>query len=69
MFQNHARKYNWTLAEMALLFLLHHPMGIAPVLGTSKIDRLKEACTILHESISDEQWFEIYTICIGQDVA
>lgn len=60
-----AKKYDWTLDELALLFILHHPAKIVPVLGTTKIDRLAKAKNLLNVQISDEQWFEIWTAATG----
>ncbi len=62
------RTYGWSLAEMAYLFLLHHPACISPVLGTSKAERLTEAVSALTKKITDEQWFEIWTASKGERV-
>ena len=64
-----ADKYDWTLDQMAYIFLLHHPAGIAPVVGSSKLHRIKTAVDCLSIEISDEQWFEIYTAALGHEVA
>lgn len=64
-----ADKYNWGLDELALIFLLHHPARILPVLGTTKVDRLKKAIALLDKQISDEQWFEIWIAATGEKVA
>ncbi len=61
--------YDWTLAQMAYLFLLHHPSIISPVLGTSKAERLSEVINALHIEITDEQWYEIWTASTGKEVA
>ncbi len=66
--QEVAQKYGWALDELALIFLLHHPAGILPVLGTTKIERLKKAVNALDKQISDEQWFEIWTAATGEQV-
>ena len=64
-----AKKYGWELDYMIYLWLLHHPSNIHPVTGTSKIERIKTAVKAENESISDAQWFEIYTACLGHEVA
>jgi predicted oxidoreductase len=64
-----ADKYDWGLDELALIFLLHHPAGILPVLGTTKVERLKKSISLLDKQISDEQWFEIWTAATGENVA
>lgn len=68
-FQKLCKEYDWTLAEMALLFLLHHPSQISPIVGTTKPERLLQALNTLEKSISDEQWFEIWTASKGHSVA
>lgn len=60
--------YNWTLSQMALLFLLHHPAHVSPVLGTSKSERIKSAVECLSQHITDEQWYEIWTASKGVKV-
>ena len=64
-----AKKYDWTLDEMVYLFLLHHPAHIRPVVGSSKIERIKVAVDCTHRIISDAQWFEIWNAATGKDVA
>lgn len=64
-----AEKYEWDLDEMIYLFLLHHPADIRPVVGSSKIERVKVAVDAVHTIISDAQWFEIWSAAMGKDVA
>lgn len=64
-----ADRYQWTLDEMAYLFLFHHHIGIRPVTGTSKIERIKTAITCEEKQITDQQWFEIYEASRGFKVA
>ncbi len=63
-----AKKYDWSLDEMVYLFLLHHPSHIRPVVGSSKIERIKVAVDCTHRIISDAQWFEIWTAATGENV-
>jgi len=60
--------YGWSVTELALLFLLHHPANICPVIGTANIDHVKDSVQATNLSISDEQWYEIWTACTGQRV-
>jgi len=62
-------KYGWELDEMAYYFLLHHHIGIRPVTGTSKIERIQTAITCEKNKITDQQWFEIYEASRGRRVA
>ena len=63
-----ADKYDWTLDEMAYLFLFHHPAGIRPVTGTSKLERITKVHDLEKHSISNKQWFEIWTASTGKKV-
>jgi predicted oxidoreductase len=64
-----AEKYQWTLSDMALLFLLHHPAGIIPVINQSKPDKIKEATDLLDMQLSNEQWFEILIAATGNELS
>lgn len=64
-----ADKYEWSLTEMALLFLMHHPAGIIPVINQSKVDKIKEAVDLLDVTLSNEQWFEILITAQGQELS
>ncbi len=63
-----ADKYGWSLDEMAYLFLLHHPVGMFPVTGSSKLERIMLAKNAFEKKITNEQWFEIWTASTGQRV-
>jgi len=63
-----ADKYGWTLDQMAYLFLLHHPVRMFPVTGTSKLERILLAKETFETKISNEQWFEIWTASTGKKV-
>ena len=64
-----ADKYQWTLTEMALLFLMHHPAGIIPVINQSKLDKIKEAVDLRDITLTNEQWFEILITVQGHDLS
>lgn len=49
-------------------FLLHHPAGIIPVIGTSKLDRIRLACKALDLHLSDELWYELYIKTKGENL-
>lgn len=66
--RNLCQKYDWTMAEMAMNFLWHHPSKISPVIGSSNISRIKETLENLRNEINDQQWFEIWTAAQGSKV-
>ncbi len=63
-----ADKYGWSLDLMAYLFLLHHPVSMFPVTGSSKLERILLAKEAFETKITNEQWFEIWTASTGQKV-
>ena len=66
--QKLADKYGWTLSEMALVFLMHHPAGILPVINYAKADKIKETVDLLDVTLSNEQWFEILIASQGEEL-
>jgi len=66
--QKLAAKYEWTLSDMALLFLMHHPAGILPVVNYAKADKIREAVELLDVELSNEQWFEILIASQGEEL-
>jgi predicted oxidoreductase len=64
-----AEKYEWTVTEMALLFLLHHPAKIHPVVSAPKINKIKEFTDLIEVKITNEQWFDILRTIRGEEVS
>jgi len=46
-------------------WLLNHPAGIIPIIGTGNIKRLKSAVNALQIDMTQEQWYEIYNASTG----
>ncbi|MCL4111620.1 UNVERIFIED_CONTAM: hypothetical protein GTU68_002036 [Idotea baltica] len=64
-----SKKYDATVDQILLAFLLKHPSGIIPVLGTSKISRVKSAINAKEISISKMEWYELYQASSGETIA
>lgn len=62
-------KYNITLDQLLLSWLLKHPAGIIPVLGTTKISRIEKAKSALEVEISYEDWYKLWEASAGKEVA
>jgi len=63
-------KYSATgLDQILLAWLLKHPAGILPVLGTTKIKRLEAAVNALKIELTEEEWFELLEASAGSEVA
>lgn len=64
-----AWELNCTTPEIiALAWLFKHPSKIIPILGSSKIERIRMATNALDIKLSNEQWFRIYNASSGVDL-
>ncbi|WP_170419963.1 aldo/keto reductase [Ruegeria arenilitoris] len=55
-------------AAVAVAFLLAHPAGILPVLGTNSLDRIKRISDALEVNLDREAWFRLYEAALGHEV-
>ena len=53
---------------VALAWLMRHPTGPIPVLGTGRIERLRSLAMACAISLEREQWFEVLEASTGQPV-
>ncbi len=56
-------------AAVAVAWLLKHPAGILPVMGTNNLERIKALSAATRVELSREQWFELYEAANGYEVA
>jgi len=54
-----AERYDCDPAAIALAWLLRHPAGIQPVIGTTHLDRLRPACVADSVELTREEWYEL----------
>ncbi len=57
-----------SMDQVALAWMLLHPAGFVPVLGTGRISRIRKAVETLEVKLSHDQWFEIWCASTGRDV-
>jgi predicted oxidoreductase len=62
------QKYNATLSQLLLAWLLKHPAGIFPVVGTGKPERLTESARAISIDLERQDWFEMLRWAKGTDV-
>lgn len=55
-----AEKYNTTNSGIAIAWLLRHPAGIVPILGTTNPQRVQEVSRISDLQIDRLEWYELY---------
>ena len=61
-------KYNVELDVLLLSWILKHPSGILPVIGTTSPDRIKNAAKATILDMSLEDWFRIWSESMGNEV-
>lgn len=53
---------------IAVAWLLKHPAGILPVLGTNSLQRIAKLSDAMKVQLDRETWFELYTLACGHEV-
>jgi predicted oxidoreductase len=61
-------KYNAEASQLFLAWLMRHPAGIFPVVGTTKKERIKLAMEATQIKMELEDWFEILELAQGHQV-
>lgn len=63
-----AAEFSASTDQILLAWLYAHPAKIIPVMGTTKISRLKNALDAKKIMLTREQWFMIYRAHLGKEV-
>ena len=53
---------------MGASFLLAHPSGILPVLGTNNLERIKRISDAMKVNLDRETWYRLYEAALGHEV-
>lgn len=64
-----ADRYACGIDTILLAWLMKHPAGVIPVVGTSKIERISSALTATKIELSHEEWYELLQAATGEEVA
>lgn len=62
-------KYKATETQLSLAWLLRHPAGIFPIIGTTQPERITESAAATEINLDRQDWFEMLKIATGKDVA
>ncbi len=54
--------------QLALAWLLAHPAGIVPIVGSGRPERIRSAAAACDLSLAREPWFQLWTASTGEDV-
>ena len=66
---NRAKKYECSVDQLLLAWLLKHPANIKPVIGTTNPEHIQAAKFALEIHLTTEDWFELLALSRGEDVA
>lgn len=61
-----ARDYGVSRTIVALAWLLKHPAGIVPIIGTAKPERIREAAQSGNVHLSREEWYRLLEAARGE---
>ena len=53
---------------IALAWLMKHPVGIQPIIGTTNVKRITDSCKADEIKLSREEWYKLFTIARGNPV-
>ncbi len=57
-----------SVEQVALAWIMKHPANAMPVLGTGRLERIRESARAASLRLSRDQWFEILRASAGQEV-
>ncbi len=63
-----ARRDGVDRAAVAVAFLLAHPAGIVPVMGTNTLARIETFSDAMRVEMDRQTWFELYEAALGREV-
>ncbi len=66
--QKIAKRYEVQVEQILLAFLYKHPSQIIPIIGSSKINRLKLALQASKIVLKHEEWYELFEASSGKEV-
>jgi predicted oxidoreductase len=63
-----ARELGGSRAAVALAWLLRHPSGILPIIGSTKTERINELTKATEINLSSEQWYSLLNASLKEDL-
>lgn len=61
-------KYNVSVDVLLLAWIMQHPSGVLPVIGTTNVERIKNVTKAISLKLELEDWFAIWSESIGMKV-
>jgi predicted oxidoreductase len=63
-----AEKYSATTLQVALAWLLLHPVGVLPVVGSANPEHIREAAAAGKVTLSREDWYALWVAAWGRNI-
>lgn len=63
-----AQNHNCGIDHVAIAWLLAHPAGILPIVGTNNLQRIQDSYKALDVEMDRQTWYELWTAAAGQEV-
>lgn len=63
-----AERYQATVTQIALAWLLAHPAGIIPLVGSANPDHIREAAAAVRVILDRADWYRLWTAAAGHAV-
>ncbi len=63
------KKYDAALDQILLAWLLKHPAKIQPILGTTKIERVRSAVKAIKIELTSAEWYGLWQAATGTTIA
>jgi len=64
----YAECYETSRESIVLAWLMRHPVGIQPVIGTTNVGRISACAQSTEVTLSREQWYALYVAARGEEV-
>ncbi|TAH13664.1 MAG: oxidoreductase [Curvibacter sp.] len=55
-------------SAVAIAWLMHHPMGVMPVMGSNRLDRIAQFSDATKVPMDRQTWYELYELANGHEV-
>ncbi|MCG6201467.1 aldo/keto reductase [Psychromonas antarctica] len=63
-----AHNYQVAPEAIVLAWLMRHPMGVQPVIGTTNLDRISACGQAVNINLSRNEWYSLYETSRGQEL-
>ncbi|UPW18981.1 aldo/keto reductase [Agarivorans sp. TSD2052] len=64
--RQYAEQHSSSTEAIVLAWLIRHPAGIQPVIGSVNVDRIRACADATKVQLSREQWYQLYVTSRGQ---